>query len=434
MMFAYNTSPVYFFDALSNLQQLQLQQYREQLEAQKPKIIKKVETEEGFQIQIHKNSGNFQSYEVRAIRAYGNPNLVNLIIESKADEFSKVFQFSLDDIELSEIDWEYFERENILVLNVPKKVKFCTDDFANSILCSLLGVSNRTNGCKSHGEGKRHLKEQRKEQRRLEKRAKRAEIEANREAQREAARLHALTLAEEARRIEQRKIEEQERAKRAREAELKQEEQRRLAALRKAEETRKAEEARKAEVARIAEENRKAVEARKAAETRRLEQIKKIEEARKLEAEAQKKEQVKQRLEQEQLIKQQQEFLNQLFGGFFPGGAAPLFKVAGQPVPVPVPVPAEASKPSSMSPQPKQKEFQEPVSKPNVTMEEADTKDADYENESDSDDVATDTESIRSDTDSPPTPSKETLHRHPSLEEVEDEEFVMFRKKFGEQK
>lgn len=406
-MFAYNTSPVYFFDAMSNLQQLQLQQYREQLAAQRPKIIKKVESEEGFQIQIHKASGNFQSYEVKVVRAYGNAKLVNIIIESKADDFSKVFQFSLDDIEVSEIDWEYFERENVLVLNIPKKVKFCADDFANSVLCSLLGVPARCAVAgaspKCQDENKKLLKAQRKEQKKQEKRSKRAEIEAQREAQRDAERLNAMRVAEEARRAQEFREAELQRIQKARQEEMRRAEEARVAELKRREEARAAE-LRRAEQARK-EAARKQLEAAKKAEEQR-----KKEEARALEAQRQKEEELQKEEEHAKMIRQQQEFLAQLFGSsIFPAGStsAPFVKVS-------VPQASANDKPSPSTAQQSSNE--------DVVMND--------DEESD-DDVSTDSESIRSDTDTPPTPSKDTLHKQPSLEEVEDEEFVMFRKKFG---
>lgn len=428
-MFAYNTSPVYFFDALSNLQQLQqlqLQQHREQLAAQRPKIIKKVETEDVFQIQIHKNSGDFHSYEVKVIRAYGNADLVNLIIESKADEFSKVFQFHLDDIEVSNIDWEYFERDNVLVLNVPKKVKFCADDFTNSVLCSLFGVPARLNRCKTHDESKRALYENRKEQRRQEKRARRAEIEAKHEA----AHLNELKLAEEAKKAHEAELE---RARRAREEQL-----------RKAEELKRAEEIRLAQALRE-EQARKEQEKKKREEERRrveAERKKDLERA----AERLRQEQRNRESEHERLIKQQQMFLNQLFGNaiFATGGSPPFVKITANPTASPTASPTVRAHTNSEE-QPKHPSsnvVSEPVVPEPVAPElvapkslEPESSHVTTEDANDSDEESsTDTESILSDLDSPPTPSKNALHRHPSLEEIEDEEFVMFRKKFGDQK
>lgn len=424
-MFAYNTSPVYFFDALSNLQQLQLQQYREQQLAARPKIIKKVESEEGFQIQIHKATGNFESYEVKVVKAYGNAKLVNLIIESKADDFSKVFQFSLDDIEVTEIDWEYFERENVLVLNVPKKIKFCTDDFANSVLCSLLGVPSRQTNC--HSEAKRALKEQRKEQRRHEKRAKREELEANREA----ARLNALRLAEEARHAEELK----EAARRAREEEARKAEELRLAEARRLENARKEEERRREEARRLEAEKRK--EAQREAE--RL-------------AKEKRNEQLQKEKEHEQLIRQQQEFLNQLFGGsiFLTGGSPPFIKVVNpQTHSVPIVRESESKESTNLTQslsqsqgqstkntEPQESKNSSPASETTQASPDSPIKvsiNTGAEDVESDDEISTDSESILSDVDTP-SPLKNTLHKHPSLEEVEDEEFVMFRKKFGDQK
>ncbi|RKP29267.1 hypothetical protein METBISCDRAFT_24394 [Metschnikowia bicuspidata] len=401
-MFAYNTSPVYFLDALANLQQLQLLHHREQLAAQRPRILKKIETEEVFLIQIHKNSGDFESYEVRVVRAYRNPNLVNLIIESKADEFSKVFQFSLDDIEVSEIDWVYYERENVLMLNIPKKMKFCTDDFANSVLCSLLGVPTHTSRCV---EGKRAMRKQRKQ----EKRTKRAELEASREAYL----LNAVRLAEQARQEERKEAE------------------KRRAEARK-------EEARKAEEARRAEEAKKADEARKEAKRQRDEEQRKMEQRRaeekkgaeaKAEAERLRKEQIK--LEHDKVIKQQQEFLNLLIGGAFTG--SPFEKITDTPN-------AVYSIPTQRETCEKAKNVQEstPLQQAEAVAENtAEAKDVQMEvaelDHDSEDEISSDTDSIRSDVDTPPTPTKDLLYKHPSLEEVEDEEFVMFRKKFGEQ-
>lgn len=399
-MFAYNTSPVYFLDALTNLQQLQLLHHREQLAVQRPRILKKIETEEAFQILIHKNSGNFESYEVRVVRAYRNPNLVNLIIESKADEFSKVFQFSLDDIEVSEIDWVYYERENVLMLNIPKKMKFCTDDFANSVLCSLLGVPTQTSRCV---EAKRAVQKQRKQ----EKRAKRAELESSREAYL----LNAARLAELSRQEERKEAE------------------KRRAGARK-EEARKAEAARRAEEAKKAEAARKEAKRQRDEEQRRMEQLR-AEEKKRTEAKAKavrlRKEQIK--LEHDKVIKQQQEFLNMLLGGAFTGS---LFeKITDTPN-------AVYSIPTQRETREKAKNFQEstPLQQAEAVAENtAEAKDVQMEvaelDHDSEDEISSDTGSIRSDT--PPTPTKDLLYKHPSLEEVEDEEFVMFRRKVGEQ-
>lgn len=414
-MLAYNTSPIFFFDALSNLHRMQLQQHREQLAAPRPKITKKVETEEGFQIQIHKASGNFNSYEVKVLKAYGNPRLVNIVIESSADEFSKVFQFSLEDIEVSEIDWEYYERENVLVLNIPKKVKFCTDDLANSVLCSLLGVPARRDICKGHDGTKKALREKRKEQKKQEKRAKRAEIEAGREA----SRLNAIRLAE------------VRHADEIREAELRRAEEFRAAELRRVERLRRLEEEKRKHHSRVAERARRE-------ENRR-------EEAQKKDASRRDAEQ-KTESEREQMLKQQQEFLSQLFAGFL-GTSAPFAQVfptqkaqASEPkkqtqdrASAITPAASSTSATAATSKTVEQTHsIVQPTATP-ATIQEATPQqieaDEDFE-----DDVSTDCESILSDLESPSSPPKSILNKSPSLEEVEDEEFVMFRKKFGDQR
>lgn len=106
---------------LSELNQLQAQK-----QYSRPRIIKKLETESDYQIQIYKEYGDFSSYEfciLKPARAY--KSLVQLVVELKQDHFKKVFQFNANDIDIEDIHWEYYEDENILVLNVPKKQELC---------------------------------------------------------------------------------------------------------------------------------------------------------------------------------------------------------------------------------------------------------------------------------------------------------------------
>lgn len=141
-MFATYSSPLSNFqDLFTSLESLQrFQQYQNWLQREsRPKIIKKVEAEDRFQIQIFKENGNFDSYEVKVLRHPYHAKVVNLVLESQADNFLKVFQFKIDDIEVHEINWEYFEHENVLVLNVPKRAKFCSDDMAMAFLTSFFG-------------------------------------------------------------------------------------------------------------------------------------------------------------------------------------------------------------------------------------------------------------------------------------------------------
>ncbi|KAF3994194.1 hypothetical protein FT663_00164 [Candidozyma haemuli var. vulneris] len=407
-MFTVTRSPLYDFntlfhtlDSVNQYQQAQ-QLLQQQYEASRPKIVKKVETEDKYQIQIFKKQGNFNTYEVKVLRnaAYGDSNLINLVIESRRDDFRKVFQFSLNDIEVGDIDWEYFEADNVLVLNVPKKVKYCADDYVNSLLASMLGLPGHQGPPCSpcHGERKERKHKHRRERRH---RDKEARLEA---ARAEAAEAEAKAKAA---RIEAAKAE----AARAEEA-ARLEAARREAARREAERQRAAEQKAK----RAAEEKAKKVAEEKA---RRLAAVR----AKKQEELAKQRSEEQERFNEQ--LQKQQEFIYSLFGGALPG-----FQFARpQAQPEKVPEPREAA------PQ-KQESKKQAIPDPVEDSEPLTGSDTDIESE---------TESIHSDISTPDSRSSlkrsgedlsgsaEKLHRHPSLEEVEDEEFVMFRKKFGDQ-
>lgn len=449
-MFSYRTSPVSLFDALSTLHQLQQQQYQEQLQAQRPKIIKKVETEDVYQIQFFKESGNFNSYEVKVLRTLGNSNVVNLVIESEADEFRKVFQFNLDDIDVRQIDWEYYQLENVLVLNIPKKVKYCADDFASTMLSSLLGPMCPP---KSDKRRRRHSLH------RAEKKAQRHEERKQRAAQKlEDERAEAETLAA-------KELERQSEAQKA-EAERLEKEKAEAERLEKEKAEAKRLEKEKAEAKRLEKEKR---EAEKAAEAQRLEQ-QKFEEQKKallrrqelqrqeferqaelrkqferqeaerraarVAAEKQRrKEIVRARKEQEQheeayrrQLQAGQQFLASLFGAPVFPHCQPQFQfVNGM-----GPVAAARSAPAASS---NTKEAKEPEKVEAATQEQpkvAPESEPEHSAESDSEltPETSETSDVLSDEES--VPSKPAgPKRRPSLEEIEDEEFVMFRKKFG---
>ncbi|KAG2730728.1 hypothetical protein G9P44_006305 [Scheffersomyces stipitis] len=130
----------YDFDSLINyLNNVQRQQFHEQ---SKPKIVKKIETEDEYQIQVYKKTGDFNNYEVRAIKVpkqfSQQPQLINVILQSAKDSFKKTFQFKEQDINVEDINWEWYKQENILVLNVPKKVHVCHSNSFED-LASMLG-------------------------------------------------------------------------------------------------------------------------------------------------------------------------------------------------------------------------------------------------------------------------------------------------------
>lgn len=417
-MFSVNPNQLYDFNYFAQeLQRLHRQQQLQQAELERqrlleqtsPKIIKKVETEDAYQIQIFKNYGTFESYEVKAVKNSlypANSNIINLVIESEADNFRKIFQFNLNDIEVSKIDWEYYSGENVLVLYVPKKIKVCCDDLTNALFQGLFGI-NPTPVPYGYHQPQEAVRKAAEEQ------AKRDAEEASR---REAA-VRARKAAEE---------------KARQEAELRARKEAELRARRIAEEeVREAKEkARQAqEKARQAQEKARQAEikARKVAEekARRFAKLR-------AEKEDVKQQESKQREDYNaKLIQQQQEFINQLFGGnimspFFPYNPkyqpqrANKEKVPVEPVSATEPVAQQAKK--LTTPEPKSPAL-------SLSHSESDNESIESDAETSSGEeivkILKPKEAKQNDSSLAP------LHKHPSLEEVEDEEFVMFRKKFG---
>lgn len=396
-MFAIPSRSYANFDFDNFLAYIHEQEAQRRLQAQRAlaKIVKKVETEDSYQFQIYKEYGNFDSYEVKVLKHYDFKynNLINLVILSGPDNFKKVFQFNVNDIEINQIDWEYFGNENVLVLNVPKKVRYC-EDFSSALLSELFGLSPR-NGCARIAGGGNTTQVNAEAIRRAEAadQARRAEIQA--EKQREAE-LKAIKQAEiKARREEElkRKAEKKEAERKAREAELKARE-----AERKARETE--------------------LLARKEAEAKARDEAKK---ARIAELRAKKEAEVKSRHSQTELneLAKQQEFLQQFVTSLFPQGSP--FVQNGQPQDL-----AAFFKAFQHAQQSK-----EAPEKPNGAFSNslpASTAERDVHD--------SETESISSEPETEDSPvnsegAKSPLQRHPSIEEVEDEEFVVFRKKFG---
>ena len=131
-MLSYDIStPVPLFNALCALHTLQQEQH--QLARQRPKIVKKIETEDFFQIQIYKQNGNFDSYELKVVRVPGKPQVVNVVVESRIDCFRRIFQFPISDIDVEGIDWQHIWHDNVLVLNVPKKINFGSHDLISTL-------------------------------------------------------------------------------------------------------------------------------------------------------------------------------------------------------------------------------------------------------------------------------------------------------------
>ncbi|CAK9442109.1 uncharacterized protein LODBEIA_P58600 [Lodderomyces beijingensis] len=88
----------------------------------RPRVVKKLETEDEFQIQIHKPFGNFNNYEVQVIKQ--KPPLIKLVIVAPKDNFRSENTFNLNYIDVDNINWTWYKQENILCLNVPKKLHY----------------------------------------------------------------------------------------------------------------------------------------------------------------------------------------------------------------------------------------------------------------------------------------------------------------------
>ncbi|RLV86218.1 hypothetical protein JA9_004537 [Meyerozyma sp. JA9] len=370
-MFAINYNPVLSF--LDLVQQQQQQQLRQQF---RPKISKKIETEDEYQIHIFKPYGDFNSYEVRALRSQNG--LVKLVIESEPDNFQATVSFSLSEIDLHEINWLYFRAENTLVLRIPKKQKVCYPQFYFPG-CVIAGEEQRDLG-------QEQLRREAEENARRE--AEKARRDAEENARREAEK--ARREAEKARR----EAEEKARARREAEERARREEQARKAAEEKA---------RKEAAQKEAEENaRKEAKAKEQAKLQeRKERVRREAEARKARA-------------------QQEQFVEQLLQNFFPPLLSQVSQIQAGSQKSPEKVNSESQSNPSPSPSP-QKEHRQPSPQPSPKP------DANDDNES------VQSEPLTPEVGSPKLEAKDEsldLHKHPSLEEVEDEEFVMFRKKF----
>lgn len=105
----------------------------------RPRIVKKLETEDEFQIQIFKPYGNFQNYEVSVVKA--NPPIVNVVISSVQDNFQTSIPFNINYIDIQNINWQWYKSENTLVLNIPKRIHFVHLNVQDILNC-LLGCQD----------------------------------------------------------------------------------------------------------------------------------------------------------------------------------------------------------------------------------------------------------------------------------------------------
>ncbi|KAL7666920.1 hypothetical protein ABC855_g582 [[Candida] zeylanoides] len=398
------------FEWLQAQKELERREAERQRQLRKPRIIKKVETEDAYQLQIFKEQGNFTSYEVQAVKKPGNR--VHLVIVSEEDDFHKIFEFSLNEIEVSQIDWEWYKSENVLVLNIPKK-KIETNFYTHPLfgLIQQQQQQQREQQKLEEHENKHAIAARKAEEYR--RRAEIAKQKAHRkraEAEEKKAQLAAekQRRAEEQRKEEQRKAEEKRKLQQAfelQQAAVKELQRQALFQQRKeAEKKAKLEEQKKAKKAAEKAEAEKAAAEKAAAER-----------AAKAEKQANERE-AKRAADREQQraaaassnpfsAANPEDFLQQVLGALFVASQAQTHpeilenaKKNGSPI-----------KPTS-------------TESPAASAQHSDS----------------DSESINSDDDDIATPESGSakastkLTRHPSMEEVEDEEFVMFKKKFGQ--
>ena len=366
-----------------------------------PKILKKVETEDQYQIQIFKDHGDFTSYEVKAVKSQRSfsfqgyqPELLDITIQSNDDNFLKTFQFDLNDIDVSSIDWEWYKDENVLVLNIPKKRKVCDDTFA-----SIFGIPQL------------YYKEPQARD------VDYAAYKANEE-------------------LKSKKIEAEQRKAEEKAIRVAHERARREALVR----------ARKEEAARAEKERAQREKTQREKTQREKTQREKAEKERAQTEQSQKAEESANETKSNETLTAPpdiMQFLGSLLGPGFTSQLQNIHQYEG--------VPAQYSPSSSSSPKPTQSaskstethsESTDAQSHPTEPSQSSEPKSAPAPVESSSKDEEyhSDTDSINSDVVTPisspessPIPSTpEKLHRSISLEEVEDEEFVMFRKKFGQ--
>lgn len=403
------------FEWLQAQKELERRESERQRQLRKPRIIKKVETEDAYQLQIFKEQGNFNSYEVQAVKKPGNR--VHLVIVSEEDDFQKIFEFSLNEIEVSQIDWEWYKSENVLVLNIPKK-KIETNFYTHPLfgLIQQQQQQQREQQKLEEHENKHAIAARKAEEYR--RRAEIAKQKAHRKRA-EAEEKKAQLVAEKQRRAEEQRKEEQ----------------------RKAEEKRKLQEAFELQKAAVKELQRQALlqqrkeaerkakleaqrKAKKAAEKAKAEKAAADKAAAERAAKAEKE--ANEREAQRAADREHQraaaaasnpfgaanpdDFLQHVLGALFVASQAQTHpeilenaKKNGSPI-----------KPTSTE----------------SPAESAHHSDSDSESiNSDDDDIAT-PDIATPDSGSPKISTK--LTRHPSMEEVEDEEFVMFKKKFGQ--
>lgn len=359
----------------------------------KPKLVKKIENEELIQFNIFKADGDFSNFEFKLIKLNEYQGLLEVF--SLYDNFKVSIKLNLTKVDIHNINFEVDDYNRaILNLNIPKHVEvYNPNEYVNRYLNCFVRPDYEC--------------ETRKQQEELVRR-------------------------------------EQERQEKERKEQEKQE---RLRRIKKEQERQE----------RIRKEQERQERIRKEQERARKEQERQLRIQREKEARLRKVKEEKARKEQEEQQRQAQEFFNRMFSGFL----GPNLRAQKQPEPEPaaqfpfnssseIPLPfafpfghyaSQRDEPSykKAKPQPKRAD---PVPDPEISapaaevIEKTPTPQPVVESPPSSPAVMThdldETASINSDISVETPDTSSSLHKHPSIEEVEDEEFVMLRKKFGQ--
>ncbi|WEJ96551.1 hypothetical protein PSN45_004090 [Yamadazyma tenuis] len=365
----------------------------------KPKLIKKIETDDEVKFQIFKVDGDFNSFEFKLIRTNKFEGLLEVF--SLPDNFKVSIKLNLAKVDINNINFA-LDRYNSNVLNliIPKynPVYSQKPQEAFGYLFDTFFDQLAENSCSRPKPDERAIRQHRKEQ-------KQEKLRREQERQ-EKLRREQERVREEQERI--RKEHERIRQEQEKQARIRQEQERQARIIREKEQR----------LRKVREENLR-----------------------------------KQRQEQEearrQAQQQAQQFVNQIFQNIFvPSTASQEFPFTAFRYPTQEQAGAQANESS----------YSNKKAKPEVTIPAPESVVADPETSVPAAEVVetgattepeiesphtsspstpevdmTETASINSDNDleTPDSPLSD-LHKHPSIEEVEDEEFVMLRKKFGQ--
>ena len=70
-----------------------------------------------------------------------NPPIVNVVISSVQDNFKTVLPFNVNYIDIDNINWQWYKQQNVLVLNIPKRIHYVHLNVQDILNC-LLGCND----------------------------------------------------------------------------------------------------------------------------------------------------------------------------------------------------------------------------------------------------------------------------------------------------